>query len=214
MMKLKFKNIARVSVVVLMLFVVALSCSRPFLYTDIFVTNPQAVIESDFLLKKSEVYIDDSSKSIKWKGDISDFVAVQSRDSIKKMYSEGRVLTAEEFASNITGYYNLLVCVILGMFAVFSFLSYSTLKGETEKEVDEKFKNMKNHINDEIQKHLSDSLELRRTIIMSLRSEVEDIFQTKEEGGTIYEKIEKLEDDIKMLYELHNEENDSKSEIE
>lgn len=126
-------------------------------------------------------------------------------NDLRSLCEQGKILTTSEFASNITGYYNTLVSVLVGLFILFSIFGYYALNEKFKKELEEKKQGLEERLEIVVKDKLSDSVKLRGVIINQLISEVEDWGMSKDEAINLKTDIDKLKEDINMLYELNND---------
>lgn len=126
-------------------------------------------------------------------------------NDLRSLCEQGKILTTSEFASNITGYYNTLVSVLVGLFILFSIFGYFALNEKFKKELEEKKQGLEEQLEIVVKDKLSDSVKLRGVIINQLISEVEDWGMSKDEAINLKTDINKLKDDINTLYELNED---------
>lgn len=126
-------------------------------------------------------------------------------NDLRSLCEQGKILTTSEFASNITGYYNTLVSVLVGLFILFSIFGYYALNEKFKKELEEKKQGLEEQLEIVVKDKLSDSVKLRSVIINQLISEVEDWGMSKDEAINLKTDINKLKDDINTLYELNED---------
>ena len=105
-------------------------------------------------------------------------------------------MTADEFASRVTSYYNTLVAVLGIMIAIFTFSSYFLVNNFYKNEFDRERLNIKANLEDAISKQiqhiLRDSLEVRRGITEAIRGDVEEDFVRADFADSILSKIEEI----------------------
>ena len=109
---------------------------------------------------------------------------------------QGALVTADEFASRVTSYYNTLVAVLGIMIAIFTFASYFLVNNFYKNEFDRERLNIKAKLEDTISKQiqhiLRDSLEVRRGITEAIRGDVEEDFVRADFADSILSKIEEI----------------------
>ena len=109
---------------------------------------------------------------------------------------QGALVTADEFASRVTSYYNTLVAVLGIMIAIFTFASYFLVNNFYKNEFDRERLNIKANLEDTISKQiqhiLRDSLEVRRGITEAIRGDVEEDFVRADFADSILSKIEEI----------------------
>mgnify|MGYP000181238684 FL=1 len=114
-------------------------------------------------------------------------------------------MTTSEFASNITGYYNTLVSVLVGLFILFSIFGYYTLNDRFKKELEDKEKGLEEKLIQIVKEKLRDSKNLHTVIADQFRSDLEEWTFKKEDKMEIIADIDKIKSDINTLYELNEE---------
>lgn len=96
---------------------------------------------------------------------------------LDEMCARGTLLTADEFASRITSYYNTLVAVLGTMFIFFTFVTYFSLRDKflgKEKEMEEKMRQS-------VREMLRDSVEVRNDMISAVKGSIDGQFVAPEE---------------------------------
>ena len=177
-------------------------CHSPFRGENTFVASPSYVVDGNLYIKKADVEIDSSRHIILKK---SPKYRTEEKEELRSLYAQGKILTTSEFASNITGYYNTLVSVLVGLFILFSIFGYFALNEKFKKELEEKEKGLEDRLEQVVIDKLSDSVALQRTIIGELRSDIEDWVITKDDALELKAAVDKIKDDIETLYELNDE---------
>lgn len=124
---------------------------------------------------------------------------------LKSLYEQGKILTTSEFASNITGYYNTLVSVLVGLFILFSIFGYFALNEKFKKELEEKEEVLEEKLKQVVVEKLSDSVTIQNKIINYILSDVQDWAITKDDAIVLKADVDKIKDDINTLYELNDE---------
>ena len=160
------------------------------------------MVDGNLYIKKADVEIDSSRHIILKK---SPKYRTEEKEELRSLYAQGKILTTSEFASNITGYYNTLVSVLVGLFILFSIFGYFALNEKFKKELEEKEKGLEDRLEQVVIDKLSDSVALQRTIIGELRSDIEDWVITKDDALELKAAVDKIKDDIETLYELNDE---------
>ena len=186
---------------------------KPFDYQSIYILNPQAVVA-------------DSS--------IANTLSCNQISVLKDMESKGILLTPSEYTSHITSYYNTLVGLLIGLFILFSFVSFWSIKNTAKKDIEEaktkmkeEFEKAKETIEKELLDDLRDSKSFSEEITKTIKEDMRDTILTKSDAILvgINTKLKELEDkqtkhseDIELIYEEleldANSEIDSKSKVE
>lgn len=203
MVKFRFFEILVLIVVVGMICLFLHGCHSPFIGENTFIASPSYVVDGNLYIKKADIKLDSARHLI-----LKDKNVSQSnlpKNELRSLCEQGKILTTSEFASNITGYYNTLVSVLVGLFILFSIFGYYALNEKFKKELEEKEKGLEERLEHVVKDKLSDSVTLRGAIISQLLSEVEDWGLTKDEAINLKTDIDKIKDDINTLYELNDE---------
>ena len=178
-------------------------CHSPFKGENTFIASPSYVVDGNLYIKKADVKLD-SARHLILKDDNVSQTNLLNND-LRSLCEQGKILTTSEFASNITGYYNTLVSVLVGLFILFSIFGYYALNEKFKKELEEKKQGLEERLEIVVKDKLSDSVKLRGVIINQVISEVEDWGMSKDEAINLKTDIDKLKDDINTLYELNED---------
>lgn len=203
MVKFRIFEILVLIVVVGMFCLFLHGCHSPFKGENTFIASPSYVVDGNLYIKKADVKLD-SARHLILKDDNVSQTNLPNND-LRSLCEQGKILTTSEFASNITGYYNTLVSVLVGLFILFSIFGYYALNEKFKKELEEKKQGLEERLEIVVKDKLSDSVKLRGVIINQLISEVEDWGMSKDEAINLKTDIDKLKDDINMLYELNED---------
>lgn len=203
MVKFRIFGILVLIVVVGMICLFLHGCHSPFKGENTFIASPSYVVDGNLYIKKADVKLD-SARHLILKDDNVSQTNLPNND-LRSLCEQGKILTTSEFASNITGYYNTLVSVLVGLFILFSMFGYYALNEKFKKELEEKKQGLEERLEIVVKDKLSDSVKLRGVIINQLISEVEDWGMSKDEAINLKTDIDKLKEDINMLYELNND---------
>lgn len=203
MVKFRIFEILVLIVVVGMFCLFLHGCHSPFKGENTFIASPSYVVDGNLYIKKADVKLD-SARHLILKDDNVSQTNLPNND-LRSLCEQGKILTTSEFASNITGYYNTLVSVLVGLFILFSIFGYYALNEKFKKELEEKKQGLEGRLEIVVKDKLSDSVKLRGVIINQLISEVEDWGMSKDEAINLKTDIDKLKDDINMLYELNED---------
>lgn len=203
MVKFRIFEILVLIVVVGMICLFLHGCHSPFKGENTFIASPSYVVDGNLYIKKADVKLD-SARHLILKDDNVSQTNLPNND-LRSLCEQGKILTTSEFASNITGYYNTLVSVLVGLFILFSIFGYYALNEKFKKELEEKKQGLEERLEIVVKDKLSDSVKLRGVIINQLISEVEDWGMSKDEAINLKTDIDKLKDDINTLYELNED---------
>lgn len=203
MVKFRVFEILVLIVVVGMICLFLHGCHSPFTGENTFIASPSYVVDGNLYIKKADVKLDSARHLILKDENISH--SNLPKNELRSLCEQGKILTTSEFASNITGYYNTLVSVLVGLFILFSIFGYYALNEKFKKELEEKEQGLEERLEQVVKDKLSDSLTLRGAIISQILSEVEDWGMTKDEAINLKTDIDKIKDDINTLYELNDE---------
>ena len=148
-------------------------------------------------------------------------------DILKEMRESGQLLTADEFASRITSYYDILVGALGTLFIVFTFSTYFSMKYTFEKKFDDKAneiddkdkgfkkvlekkmedfkKDLKEKMREELKDLLRDSRQARAEIVEAVTGHVEENLVSREDFEAISNVMEDFERKQKdIITELSN----------
>lgn len=203
MVKFRIFEILVLIVVVGMICLFLHGCHSPFKGENTFIASPSYVVDGNLYIKKADVKLD-SARHLILKDDNVSQTNLLNND-LRSLCEQGKILTTSEFASNITGYYNTLVSVLVGLFILFSIFGYYALNEKFKKELEEKKQGLEERLEIVVKDKLSDSVKLRGVIINQVISEVEDWGMSKDEAINLKTDIDKLKDDINTLYELNED---------
>lgn len=129
-------------------------------------------------------------------------------EMLSRLQSRGLILSPNDYASRISSYYSVLVAFLVGLFVLFSILSYFSFKNTfsaefaTEKaKLDEEKKEFQNNLEETISKKLREQLEdskkVEKIIVEALRGEVTDDLLHCIKEGAYHPEGENIESDIK-----------------
>lgn len=203
MVKFRIFEILVLIVVVGMFCLFLHGCHSPFKGENTFIASPSYVVDGNLYIKKADVKLDSARHLILKDANVSQ--TNLPNNDLRSLCEQGKILTTSEFASNITGYYNTLVSVLVGLFILFSIFGYYALNEKFKKELEEKKQGLEERLEIVVKDKLSDSVKLRGVIINQLISEVEDWGMSKDEAINLKTDIDKLKDDINTLYELNED---------
>lgn len=129
---------------------------------------------------------------------------------LQKMREKGELLSADEFASRITDYYNTLVAVLTALFVLFTIVTYMTIRSKFDGKFEEKAsefehkardleEKQRQKIIDELRSMLSDSKKIDEVIQSAVGGRVEDTVPTKEEVDDLTSDLETCGKNIACL---------------
>ena len=195
--------------VVILVIVVITSFVTPINYAPIYLLNPEKA------LTYNDSLVIDSVKCV-------------HIEVLRDLESKGVLLNPSEYTSHITDYYNSLIAILLGLFAIFTFGTIYSIKSASKKEIDDIKTDIENHkvrTNAELKQNIvgalselmRDSISFKDTCINALYGRIEDEILRHEDKEAIDNRILKLESDMKLLFEAYDnleEEKSSNQEIE
>lgn len=195
--------------VIILGIVVITSFVTPINYAPIYLLNPEKA------LTYNDSLVIDSVKCV-------------HIEVLSDLESKGVLLNPSEYTSHITDYYNSLIAILLGLFAIFTFGTIYSIKSASKKEIDDIKTDIENHkvrTNAELKQNIvgalselmRDSISFKDTCINALYGRIEDEILRHEDKEAIDNRILKLESDIKLLFEAYDnleEEKSSNQEIE
>ena len=195
--------------VIILGIVVITSFVTPINYAPIYLLNPEKA------LTYNDSLVIDSVKCV-------------HIEVLRDLESKGVLLNPSEYTSHITDYYNSLIAILLGLFAIFTFGTIYSIKSASKKEIDDIKTDIENHkvrTNAELKQNIvgalselmRDSISFKDTCINALYGRIEDEILRHEDKEAIDNRILKLESDMKLLFEAYDnleEEKSSNQEIE
>ena len=195
--------------VIILGIVVITSFVTPINYAPIYLLNPEKA------LTYNDSLVIDSVKCV-------------HIEVLRDLESKGVLLNPSEYTSHITDYYNSLIAILLGLYAIFTFGTIYSIKSASKKEIDDIKTDIENHkvrTNAELKQNIvgalselmRDSISFKDTCINALYGRIEDEILRHEDKEAIDNRILKLESDIKLLFEAYDnleEEKSSNQEIE
>ena len=195
--------------VIILVTVVITSFVTPINYAPIYLLNPEKA------LTYNDSLVIDSVKCV-------------HIEVLRDLESKGVLMNPSEYTSHFTDYYNSLIAILLGLFAIFTFGTIYSIKSASKKEIDDIKTDIENHkvrTNAELKQNIvgalselmRDSISFKDTCINALYGRIEDEILRHEDKEAIDNRILKLESDIKLLFEAYDnleEEKSSNQEIE
>lgn len=128
---------------------------------------------------------------------------------LKDLELKGVLLNPAEYTSHISSFYNSLIAVLVGMFVIFSIGSVYVMKSTSKREIEDLKQEVKNetrnHILEQLNNLLNDSIAFQETTVTALYGRIEDDIVTSDQMEAVESTIEKLQNDIQLLYDSVNE---------
>lgn len=121
---------------------------------------------------------------------LADSTKLTKLETIIELEEKGILLTPKEYTSNIAGFYNTLITVLVSLFVLFSLIGYFSIRVTSKKDIKEHLDEM-----------LDDSIKFRSTIVESVIAAIGDTLVSKEDYETyqdsIQSKIEAALDEVR-----------------
>lgn len=164
---------------------------KPFEYKPVRIINP-------------EVVVSDSMKV--------DNLTINQIAVLKDLENKGILLTPHEYTSHIISYYNTLVGLLIGLFILFSFVSFWNIKNTAKKDVADAVEAVEKKLSDSLIK----SVPFMEGIKDGIIGRIQDNLITKADKQIIDKNLDDimrkqivLEENVNLLFD----EVDAKSEI-
>lgn len=171
------------------------------------------VIKREGLVDWSQLSVD-SLNIVRVNGNLDDVRQVALHDCvIREEFRSGRLMTIEEMAERITGYYDKLIDVLIFLLGVFSLVGYFVIKDNFKRQYEEE----KNVIKQDLKEALLDSHSLIDDIKNGISTKLQDSLVTKDDIQGIYAKLKKNDEWFELLawaYDEVTEKEASRIEIE
>ena len=191
------------ALIIIFIIVIVIAFIKPIDYAPVYLLNPEKA------LSYNNTFLVDSIKCA-------------HIEVLNDLESKGVLLNPGEYTSHIAEYYNTLISFLLGLFAIFTFGTIYSIKTASKKEIDEIKTDINNHkekINTELKKSIveslselmKDSISFKDTCINALYGRIEDKVLRHEDKEVIDNRMLKLEEDVKLLFEAYNELEEDKS---
>ena len=195
--------------VVILVIIVVITFISPINYAPIYLLNPENA------LSYNDSIAMDSIKCL-------------HIEMLKDLESKGVLLSPSEYTSHIADYYNALIAFLLGLFAIFTFGTIYSIKYTSKKEIDEIKADIDDHksnieaelrngIIESLRELMRDSISFKETCINALYGRIEDEILRHEDKEVIDNRMLKLEENVKFLFEAYDkleEDKSSNQEIE
>lgn len=178
------------AVVVVLLGIVFLTWISPIDVAPVYMLNPQVALDSIQTMQL-------------------DSLRCEHLEVLRDLESKGVLLTPADYTSHISSFYNSLIAVLVGMFVIFSIGSVYVMNATSKREIEDLKQDVKNetrnHILEQLNNLLNDSIAFQETTITALYGRIEDDIVTSDQMETFESTIEKLQNDIQLLYDSFTE---------
>lgn len=138
-----------------------------------------------------------------------DSIRCEHLEVLRDLESKGVLLSPADYTSHISSFYNSLIAVLVGMFVIFSIGSVYVMRATSKREIEDLKQEVKNetrtHILEQLNNLLNDSIAFQETTITALYGRIEDDIVTSDQMETVESTIEKLQNDIQLLYDSFTE---------
>lgn len=114
------------ALIIILIIVIAIAFIAPIDYAPVYLLNPEKALSYNNTV-------------------IVDSIKCAHIEVLKDLESKGVLLNPGEYTSRITEYYNALISVLLGLFAIFTFGTIYSIKTASKKEIDEIKIDINNH---------------------------------------------------------------------
>lgn len=181
-------------IVALIGFVVIVGVYNPYEIKSCFIEHDQSLImNSDTIMPKSEKQ-----------------VSIEQQMLFNKLKEQKIILTPNEYTSQLGTYYNSLIAVLIGLFVVFSLVSFFSIKGfakneikEAQLELDQKSAEINQIIKNEVKlvldEMLRDSKLMHDKLDKSITGIVDDALNTTKSSFPSVELFAELKDEVKLV---------------
>lgn len=181
-------------IVALIGFVVIVGVYNPYEIKSCFIEHDQSLImNSDTIMPKSEKQ-----------------VSIEQQMLFNKLKEQKIILTPNEYTSQLGTYYNSLIAVLIGLFVVFSLVSFFSIKGfakneikEAQLELDQKSAEINQIIKNEVKlvldEMLRDSKLMHDKLDKYITGIVDDALNTTKSSFPSVELFAELKDEVKLV---------------
>ncbi len=181
-------------IVALIGFVVIVWVYNPYEIKPCFIEHDQSLImNSDTIVPKSEKQ-----------------VSIEQQILFNKLKEQKVILTPNDYTSQLGTYYNSLIAVLIGLFVVFSLVSFFSIKGfakneikESQLELDQKSAEINQIIKNEVKlvldEMLRDSKLMHDKLDKSITGIVDDALNTTKSSFPSVELFAELKDEVKLV---------------
>lgn len=137
-------------------------------------------------------------------------VSIEQQMLFNKLKEQKIILTPNEYTSQLGTYYNSLIAVLIGLFVVFSLVSFFSIKGfakneikEAQLELDQKSAEINQIIKNEVKlvldEMLRDSKLMHDKLDKSITGIVDDALNTTKSSFPSVELFAELKDEVKLV---------------
>lgn len=183
--------------------------TSPYKREDFLIANPHYIVNGENYLRKDQVTEDPHTGYIK-----IDKSKRSIGEKYDKLISDGKILTLDEFAENISNYYNALITVLSALFVLFSIVVYIYFAHRTKQEEDALSAKLEDRIMERLEQELRDSIEIRNSFLGSFKTELEEKYALRSSFDDQGEIVEGLCQRVEELEEMKNEEESASSSVE
>lgn len=195
--------------IMIVIIMVVMAFVEPIDYAPIYLLNPEKALSYEYT-------------------SLIDSVKCVHIEVLRDLESKGVLMNPGEYTSHIASYYNTLIGFLIGLFAIFTFGTIYSIKYASKREIEEIKSDIDNHktatkgelkkdIVDSLNELMRDSISFKDSCIDALYGRIEDEILRHEDKEVIDNKILKIEENIKLLFEAYDqleEDNSSNQEIE
>lgn len=178
------------AVVVVLIGIIFLTWISPIDVAPVYMLNPQVALDS---LQTMQL----------------DSLRCEHLEVLRDLESKGVLLTPADYTSHISSFYNSLIAVLVGMFVIFSIGSMYVMKATSKREIEDLKQDVKsetrNHILEQLNNLLNDSIAFKEMTITALYGRIEDDIVTPDQMETVESTIEKMQNDIQLLFDSFTE---------
>lgn len=183
--------------------------TSPYKREDYLIANPHYIVNGENYLRKDQVIEDPHNGYIK-----IDKPKQSLGENYGKLISDGKILTMDEFADNISNYYNALITVLSALFVLFSVVENFYFAHRTKQEEDVLSAKLEARIMERLEQELRDSIEIRDSFLGSFKTELEEKYALQASLDGQVEIVENLNQRVEELEEKRNEEESASSSVE
>lgn len=185
------------AVTILLCLVFIRNCGRPQ-YHSVSMADPSLsseIREHRGMVNWSQLQVD-SLNIVHLSTDIDSVSFIALRDSILiEEIKAGRLMTTNQMADRITGYYDKLIDVLIALFILFTVVSYVAINSKFK----EKYEEDKTIIMEEIKKSIMDSNTLHKDLENTIATRVNKSMVTEDTIHDIREKLSKNDEYFELL---------------
>lgn len=178
------------AVAVILVGLIVLTWISPINMAPVYMLNPEVALDSIQMMQL-------------------DSLRCEHLEVLRDLESKGVLLTPADYTSHISSFYNSLIAVLVGMFVIFSIGSVYVMKATSKREIDDLKQEVKNetrnHILEQLNNLLNDSIAFQETTVTALYGRIEDDIVTSDQMETVESTIEKLQNDIQLLFDSFTE---------